>query len=83
MRAIDLLQRLCHNPNEAVIVYADPRLRAAEGRSWIIDRRGIVVHKANVDIQTTQLQDEKMLRCVACLWPSRAKIYRPGTDYSA
>lgn len=81
MNATDLLQRLQHNPGEAVLVYPASATTNSEGRAWIINRQGIIAHKANVDHASTQLADEHSLRFVACQVSSQARIYRPKTDF--
>jgi hypothetical protein len=75
MKAIDLLQRLQRNPDEAVIAYEGTPKNCA----WIINRQGVVMHRANVDEPAAHLAARLPIQlvCVACQWPSKARIYRP------
>lgn len=77
MKYIDLLQRLQHNPDEAVIVYRGCADRAA----WIINRQGVVQHIYAVDKATLTALKGKGLRQIASLVPSRAAILRPVSDF--
>jgi hypothetical protein len=80
MKAMDLLQRLQLNRDEAVICYPPP-LRNDDERAWIVSRQGIVTHRACVDRALVELVSRRWLRQVSCQWPSRARVYRPVTDW--
>lgn len=81
MNATTLLQRLQNNPAEAIILYPTAGLRGREGGAWIVSRQGIISHRAHVDTAFSDLADRQALRCVACQWPSGARLYRPKTDF--
>lgn len=72
MKYVDLIQRLQHNPDEAVIFYTD---NGAEGVTWIINRQGVVQHKHEVDDAMIKALGAGTVRHVASLVPSRAAIF--------
>ena len=78
MKYIDLLQRLQHNPDEAVIVYYGQRSDAA----WIVNRQGVVQHARAVDAPMAHAIRYHGVRQVASMWPSRARLFRPTSDFT-
>lgn len=72
-----LLFRLTER-DEAVIRYAQAE-DAPEGQCHIIDRRGVVTHRHNVDKAFNKAR-EAMVQ-VACQWPSGNEIYRPAASF--
>lgn len=73
MTADALLSRLAER-NEAVICYTQAA-DAPEGQCHIINRRGVVTHRHNVDKAFSKAR-EAMVQ-VACQWPAGNEIWRP------
>jgi hypothetical protein len=84
MKYIDLLQRLQHNPQEAVIVYHDQLYdgHLAEGAAWIVDFRGIVQSQFNVDVAMAKAIKARTVRPVAMLVHGRQMLFRPTSDFT-
>lgn len=78
MKYIDLIQRLQRNPDEAVIVYHDLPGEMA----WIVDRKGILQHRRDVNNALTDALAAGMMRWIASMVPSRAMLFRPVSDFT-
>ena len=78
MKYIELIQRLQHNPDEAVIVYRGLRTGAA----WIVNRQGVIQHRCAVDAPMADAIRYRKVRHVASVWLSHAMLFRPTSDFT-